>query len=82
MEDSGEGIEKVQLPYVFDRFYRADHARTRDTGGTGLGLAIVKAIVETHGGTVSASSEGIGTGTAFTIQIPASGRSRPGGHTR
>lgn len=76
--DSGEGIEKAQLPYVFDRFYRTDHARTRDTGGTGLGLAIVKAIVEAHGGTVSVSSEGIGKGAAFTIQIPAGSHSSRG----
>jgi two-component system sensor histidine kinase BaeS len=71
VEDNGEGMEKSQLAYVFDRFYRADQARARDTGGTGLGLAIVRAIVEAHGGSVSVSSEGPGTGTTVTVEMPA-----------
>ena len=67
--DSGEGIEPENLPYIFDRFYRTDKARTREKGGTGLGLAIVKALVEAHGGSVSVSSEGVGTGTKFVVRL-------------
>ena len=52
VRDTGEGLEPDQLAAVFDRFYRADRSRSRETGGTGLGLAIVKAIVEAHGGRV------------------------------
>ena len=70
VQDSGEGIAPENLPHVFDRFYRADSARGRDTGGTGLGLAIVRAIVETHGGQVTAASEGVGQGSVFTIELP------------
>ncbi len=70
VRDSGQGIAPEYLPYVFGRFYRADPARSRDTGGSGLGLAIVKAIVEAHGGQVTAASEGVGHGSTFTIQLP------------
>ncbi len=70
IRDSGEGIAPEHLPHVFDRFYRADRARARDTGGAGLGLAIVRAIVQAHGGTVSAESAGIGQGSAFTVTLP------------
>jgi signal transduction histidine kinase len=71
IQDTGEGIPTEYLPYVFERFYRADRSRTRHTGGTGLGLAITKAIVETHAGSITAASEGIpGQGSTFTIELP------------
>ncbi|MFQ5419526.1 MAG: sensor histidine kinase [Anaerolineae bacterium] len=72
VRDDGEGIAPDHLPHVFDRFYRTDKARARDTGGAGLGLAIVKAIVETHDGRVLAHSNGSGQGSTFTIQLPVS----------
>ena len=57
------------MPFLFDRFYRADKARARESGGTGLGLAIVKGIVEAHGGTVSVDTQP-GKGSEFTIRLP------------
>jgi signal transduction histidine kinase len=71
VQDTGEGIPPADLEHVFDRFYRADSARSRERGGTGLGLAIVKAIVELHGGQATASSPGPGEGSTFTISLPA-----------
>jgi signal transduction histidine kinase len=71
--DTGDGMEPQQLAHVFDRFYRTDPSRSRESGGSGLGLAIVKAIVEAHGGTVSAASAGPGKGSAFTICLFAAG---------
>ena len=68
--DTGEGLEPDQLAAVFDRFYRADKSRSRETGGTGLGLAIVKAIVEAHGGRIEAFSDGKGRGSRFVITLP------------
>jgi two-component system OmpR family sensor kinase/two-component system sensor histidine kinase BaeS len=71
VRDTGEGIAAQDLPHVFDRFYRADRARSRATGGAGLGLAIVRAIVEAHGGQVSAASDGLpGQGSIFTVRLP------------
>jgi two-component system OmpR family sensor kinase/two-component system sensor histidine kinase BaeS len=69
IEDTGEGLTPEQLASVFNRFYRADKSRSRETGGTGLGLAIVKAIVEAHDGTIAASSAGKGQGSRFTIAL-------------
>lgn len=69
IEDSGFGIAKKHLPYVFERFYRIDSARTRNSGGSGLGLAICKWIAEIHGGTISVEST-IGLGSTFTICLP------------
>ncbi|MET0801323.1 MAG: ATP-binding protein, partial [Actinomycetota bacterium] len=71
--DTGVGIPTLELPRVFERFYRVDRARARGTGGTGLGLSIVKHVAENHGGTVSVESE-LGVGTTFTVRLPASGR--------
>lgn len=66
--DDGEGIAAEHLPNVFQRFYRIDYARSRETGGSGLGLAIVQSIMELHSGTVSVESE-IGKGTCFTLRF-------------
>jgi len=71
VQDTGEGILPEHLPHVFDRFYRADPARSRATGGSGLGLAIARAIVEAHGGDVSVASDGVpGRGSVFTVHLP------------
>ena len=68
--DNGEGIAAEHLDRVFERFYRIDPARARASGGTGIGLAIVRAIVEAHGGTVTAASPGSGHGTVLTLRLP------------
>jgi two-component system OmpR family sensor kinase len=70
VQDSGDGMEPAQLAHVFDRFYRTDPSRSRETGGSGLGLAIVKAIIEAHGASVTATSAGQGKGSTFTIAFP------------
>lgn len=72
VRDTGEGIPESSLPYIFERFYRVDPSRSTHTGGGGLGLAIVKAIVEAHGGQVTASSE-VGKGTALRFSLPRAG---------
>jgi signal transduction histidine kinase len=69
VEDDGTGISPEALPYVFDRFYRSDQSRSRDTGGTGLGLAICKAIVSRHGGTIQIASV-VNAGTIVTVNLP------------
>ena len=76
--DNGPGIPEEALDQVFDRFYRADPSRSRSSGGAGLGLAIVQAIVEAHGGTVSASHAESG-GTRIAIELPEVGPSEPNG---
>lgn len=68
--DSGVGISKEFLPFVFDRFRQADASTTRLHGGLGLGLSIVRQLVDLHGGSVSVSSEGEGKGASFTIMLP------------
>jgi len=74
--DTGIGIEPQFLPYIFDRFRQADSTSTRRYGGLGLGLAIVRHIVELHGGSISASSAGIGRGATFAIKLPAASAQR------
>jgi signal transduction histidine kinase len=69
VRDTGPGIPEEHLPYLWDRFYRIDKARSRAADGSGLGLSIVKYIVEAHGGTVSVASAP-GTGTTFTVVVP------------
>ena len=68
--DSGEGISEELLPFIFDRFRQGDSSVTRPHGGLGLGLSIVRHIVEMHGGRVKASSQGTGTGAAFSVELP------------
>ncbi len=70
--DTGSGIEPEFLPHVFDRFRQAEAATTRHHGGLGLGLSIVKHVIELHGGSVRASSPGVGGGATFVVQLPLS----------
>src|SRR5215216_1328374 len=70
VKDTGQGIEPEFLPRVFDRFLQADSSTTRSFGGLGLGLAIVRHLVELHGGTVSAQSEGLNKGATFSATFP------------
>jgi two-component system sensor histidine kinase BaeS len=67
--DTGTGIDPEHLPHLFDRFYRADGSRSRETGGSGLGLAIVRHLAEAHGGRVSVEST-VGAGSTFTVVLP------------
>jgi two-component system phosphate regulon sensor histidine kinase PhoR len=69
VEDTGLGIPPSDLPHIFERFYRADKARTREHGGTGLGLSIVKHIIQLHGGSVAAESK-YGKGTTIILHLP------------
>jgi signal transduction histidine kinase len=71
--DNGVGIPAEDIPYIFDRFYRVDKARSYDTGETGLGLAIVKALVEAHGGSICAESNP-GAGTTIHIHLPVAAK--------
>jgi PAS domain S-box-containing protein len=70
--DTGVGIRPEFLPHIFDRFQQADQAITRRVGGLGLGLSIAKHLVELHGGSIAAESDGIGRGATFTIVLPSS----------
>lgn len=69
VRDTGDGISPADLPHIFDRFYRADKSRTRQTGGAGLGLAIARHLVTAHGGQISVASEP-GQGATFTFTLP------------
>ncbi|MFJ6102199.1 sensor histidine kinase [Streptomyces sp. NPDC092359] len=73
VEDTGSGIPAEDLPYVFDRFWRADKSRNRRTGGSGLGLAIVRKLAEAHGGTATARSTP-GEGSVFILELPVVGK--------
>jgi signal transduction histidine kinase/CHASE1-domain containing sensor protein/CheY-like chemotaxis protein len=70
VSDTGQGINKEFLPYVFDRFRQADSTTTRQHGGLGLGLAIARHLVEIHGGVIRAESPGVDRGATFTVRLP------------
>ena len=74
VEDTGEGISPEDLPHVFERFYRVDRSRSRQTGGSGLGLAIARQLVEAHGGRIWAESK-VGQGTTLYFSLPRAGLS-------
>jgi signal transduction histidine kinase len=76
VRDHGIGIDREMLPHVFQMFTQADRSLDRAQGGLGLGLALVRALVERHGGSVTAESEGLGHGSLFTVRLPL-GRSAP-----
>lgn len=80
VRDEGVGIPRAELERVFERFYRVDRARSRETGGTGLGLAIVRHVATNHGGRVLVESKP-GEGSVFTMELPLDGASEPGSIT-
>jgi two-component system sensor histidine kinase SenX3 len=69
VSDTGIGVPEEKLPRIFERFYRVDRARSKETGGTGLGLSIVKHVAENHGGRVTVESA-LGKGSTFTVYLP------------
>jgi CheY-like chemotaxis protein/anti-sigma regulatory factor (Ser/Thr protein kinase) len=82
VSDTGAGISPEFLPFVFERFRQADSSSTRKQGGLGLGLAIVRHLVELHGGTVRAESEGAGKGSVFGVRLPLTRLARAVGEER
>ena len=81
VNDTGEGISAEFLPYIFDRFRQAESTTKRKHSGLGLGLAIVRHLVEAHGGTIRASSKGVGKGATFTVTFPLLAVHRTGSDT-
>ena len=81
VHDTGIGIPKESIPRVFERFYRVDKARSRDTGGTGLGLSIVERIVSMHGGYIQVDSV-LGRGSTFTVRLPLHSPQQKGGEAQ
>ena len=69
IRNTGIVISEDDLPLIFERFYRADKSRTRETGGTGIGLALVRQIIDLHQGTITVQSE-VGHETEFIVQLP------------
>ncbi len=69
IQDNGMGIPAEDLPYIFERFYRADKSRNRATGGSGIGLTITKSIIQAHGGQIKVEST-FGEGSKFTVTLP------------
>lgn len=74
IRDQGDGIAAEHLPHIFERFYRVDRARRRGEAGAGIGLTISKALVNAHGGSLSAASPGVGQGATFVVRLPLDGR--------
>jgi two-component system sensor histidine kinase BaeS len=74
IRDTGEGIAPHQLPYIFDRLYRGDNARRSGDAGSGLGLTIARKIAESHGSSLTATSEGLGRGSTFSLTLPLLGQ--------
>lgn len=79
VSDTGDGMTSEQLSHVFERFYRGDSAREADKAGSGIGLTIARAIVEAHGGSLSAVSDGLGAGSTFIVTLPVASHSTKGG---
>ena len=81
VRDTGQGISREFLPYLFDRFRQADASASRRHGGLGLGLALVRQIVELHGGSVTAESAGTDRGSTFVLRLPVA-TTQPGTRRR
>ena len=82
MTDNGIGIAPAMLPHVFDMFAQADRSLERTQAGLGVGLTLARRLVELHGGTLEARSEGLGTGSEFIVRLPVSRTSRRGRRRR